>query len=242
MTDNINFRDLIKPGEGAMAAMQKEIARRAEAEKYTPGRWYGGIGEMLKAHGTYFTTASLPEQYADSQGEMTQCHTNALEACERHPELRYFTGLYAVGVTIHEHSWCVDPDGNVIEVTYPLDTKPGMRMAEYAGGPNMPPRPGSLGWLPPSTWVYCGLEFDTGFVRRWYDQTTLLPLLNGHSDVPEGLGSRPFLKGYKREGFAIPDDIEMETYKAQIAAAHGLDRYPDDEEDDDYNPEEPEFV
>lgn len=238
MTENISFRDLIKPGEGAMSAMKKEIDRRAKQEQFTPGRWYGGMGEMLKAHGTYFTTASLPEKYADALGEPTQCHTNALEACERHPELRYFTGLYAVGVSIAEHSWCVDPDGNVIEVTYPITADPSARMAEYPYGKEGPARPGSLGWLPPSTWVYCGLEFDAGFVRRWYDQTSVLPLFYPDTDIPAGITERPYLKAYKPSGFSIPDDIEMETYKAQVAAQFSgydpdLGYDPDDEDVDD---------
>lgn len=240
--ESFSFRDLIKPGQGAKAALEKEVERRAKMEKYTPGRWYGGLGEMLKAHGTYFTGSVLPDEYDDVVGQMTLCHQNTLDACEARPELRYFTGLYSVGPKIAEHSWAVDPDGKVIEVTYPTkgeDTKI-MRLPEYPHGEEGPAVRGSLGWTPPSTWAYVGLEFDTSFVRRWFDQTQLLPLLNGHDDMP-GVGVRPFLKAYSPRGFSIPDDIEMETCRAQVLARFAADDGWDGDEDDD-NPEEPEFV
>jgi hypothetical protein len=219
---DFKFADLIKPGEGAKAALEKEVARQAELEKFTPGQWYGGQAEMLKAHGTYFRGRVLPDQYDDVKGEMTQCHVNALTACEAHPELRYFTGLYAVGISITHHSWCVDPDGEVVEVTYPTKgPEAGGVIADHQH------RPTNLGWLPPPSWAYIGLEFDASFIRAWYDRTGSLPLLY---DLPPELRPFAFGKPYSPRGFAMPTQAQMDAWIASREAE--LAAMSRDEDDD----------
>lgn len=240
MTQDIKFSDLIKPGEGAMAAMKKEVGARAKAERFREGRWYGGLGEILKAHGTYFTGSELPAQYDDVQGPMGKCHINALEACEAHPELRYFTGLYAAGPRITDHSWCVDPDGKVVEVTFPTkgpDTKT-MRLAEYPEGEEGRPVRGTLGWTPPHTWAYCGLEFDASFVRRWVDEIQCWPLLAVDRSEPDFIARCPFVKPYSPRGYALPSEAEMDAHRLQVERmAAELEDHDDEDEGYDDGPE-----
>ena len=231
--EEFSFRSLIKPGQGARAGMEKEVANRAANESMVPGQWYSGEGEMLKSHGVYFGGRELPDQYAHLQGPMTHCHLNALQACEAEPSLRYFTGLYAVNYDITHHSWCVDENDEVVEVTYITKQTEGMVMGEHPYGFDGPLVPSSLGWLPPAAWAYVGLEFDVSFVRQWYDTTGLLPLLELKGMAPDFIVAKPFLKPYKTSGCAIPTEQDMDAYHLWAEPPPHED--PDDEEgwDDD---------
>lgn len=215
-----------------MAGVKKEVENRAAHEQMVPGQWYSGPGEMLKMHATYFNGRELPDQYKQLQGQPTRCHLNALHACEQDPELRYFTGLYAVNYDITHHSWCVDAEGQVVEVTYPTENPgPHARMGSRPYGEDGPVVPTSLGWVPPNAWAYVGLEFDVSFVRQWYDQTGLLPLLEMKGHATDAIVAKPFLKPYKASGFAIATDEEMDAY--HLWSRPVWDGDPEDDADDE---------
>lgn len=228
--EDFSFRSLLKPGEGAVKAIERHVATLTERERFTPGQWYGGKGELLKTHGVYFKGQPLPEQYARLRGEPTRCHVNALVACEQEPTLRYFTGLYAAGPDITDHSWCVAPEGGVVELTFPTDARPGARLGrqDEMGRTYI----STLGWTPPETWGYVGLEFDVEFVRRFYDETKCLPLL----DLPPAFANQPYLKAYTPKGFALPTDEQMEAWEASLRIPSDL---PDAEGDVDPDEEWP---
>jgi hypothetical protein len=231
--DEFSFRSLIKPGAGAKAGMEKEVANRAAHEQMVPGQWYSGVGEMLKSHGTYFPGRELPDQYEHLVGEEEHCHMNALLACEQDPTLRYFTGWYAVNYDITHHSWCVDPDGEVVEVTYGTkQPEPGTVMGSRPGGTGTPIVATRLGWMPPSTWSYVGLEFDASFVRRWYDATGLLPLLELKGHTTDTIAAKPFIKPYKVSGYELPTEQEIEDYTLSAESAWD-DLEPDEGWSDD---------
>lgn len=158
-----SFRDLIKPGDGAVLAMAREMSARViyeAAEPVKPGWLYTGPADMLKQHGETFRGEAMPEPYRGLIGTVRECHNNTLLACEAAPELRYFTGLYTVGRDVCEHSWAVTPGGTVVEVTYPsFGIEPGTRVTNQDGSTSV------LAWMPPEYWAYCGLEFDPAFVR-----------------------------------------------------------------------------
>lgn len=192
-----SLRDLVKPGLGALTAMQRDVEERwrREAPSKPPTWRYTGEAGILKAHGTFFAGHVLPDAYDDLVGPQTECHLNALAACEARPELRYFTGLYLVGQQVTQHSWCVGVDGKVVEVTFPTKgLEPNAIVA---------PSPGAYGvpWMPPDYWSYCGLEFDVRFVLaviEHYGQW--LPLLEPLNPYAGELYSTPYRPG----GFPIP--------------------------------------
>jgi hypothetical protein len=166
MSDNggFSFRDLIKPGEGAAAALIRDLEARHIKESFNAkADWfYTGEAGILQMHGVTFKGQPVPDKYRDLIGPPTRCHFNALVAARDHPELRYFTGMYTVGRMVCQHSWCVDPDGGVVELTFPTeDIDPGTPVATQPGVP--PER--TYVWMPPEYWAYHGLEFKTSFVE-----------------------------------------------------------------------------
>jgi hypothetical protein len=184
-----SFRSLIKPGEGSRRAIQQDIQERTHRDPDGPHAY-------LKRHGFTFSGRVLPEDYDDVVGPPTQCHVNSLKACLAHPELRYFTGYYTVGREVCEHSWCVDPDGEVVETTYPTrDVEHNARMARKEGGPS------DFGWLPPDHWSYFGLEFDAEFVEALIEHYGLhLPVYSQHCPYHADFLSHP----YSVHGWPIP--------------------------------------
>lgn len=169
--DSFSFGSLIKPGDAHRHAIMRELSTRAAREH---GPWlYKGEASYIMAHGQYFQGRVLPDAHDDLVGEMTFCHRNALAAALERPELRYFTGFYMVGRQVGQHSWCVDPMGDVVEVTYPTKgLEPGAMTAETLDGFAIP-------WLPPERWAYFGLEFDATFVSALLDRYgDWLPILD----------------------------------------------------------------
>lgn len=173
----MSLRDLLPPGAAAQMALEKELELRA-AGPGRGGKVYPNSWDLVKRHGVFFEGRALPDEYAALRGQMTHCHVNAVTAAEQAPELRVFTGLYMVAGRVAWHSWCADPDTNLVEVTYPTAYVKGA----YDKHTKMP-------WQPPEHWRYVGLEFDTGFMRQWCekheialldptDSEALLPVLD----------------------------------------------------------------
>jgi hypothetical protein len=109
-----------------------------------------------------------------------------------------------------------------------------MAMGERPYGEDGPLVPSSLGWLPPPTWAYVGLEFDVSFVRQWYDTIGLLPLLELKGNAPDVIAAKPFLKPYKTGGFASPTEQEVDAYHiwtAERTRAPWADGDVDDDEE-----------
>lgn len=176
MNEGFSFRDLIKPGEGARAAMEDELEMRhaREAMAHPKSHWlYTGPAGVVLIHGQFFTGSVLPVQYEGDVGPMTHCHLNAYMACKAHPELRYFTGYYLVAARVAEHSWCVDPDGRVVEVTFPTKNMVGAVVTPEAGSDERTP------YMPPQFWSYYGLEFSVAFLDAVIDKFgPYLPVLD----------------------------------------------------------------
>jgi hypothetical protein len=196
---SFSFRSLIAPGEGAQLALLRDLTQRQirEHETVKPHRWlYMGEADYLLRSGRAFGGRVLPAQYEDVVGEPTRCHFNALHACHAHPELRYFTGFYLVSGQVGSHSWCVAPDGGVIETTFPTDTAAGTWVVPEPGSPSRTP------YMPPEYWAYYGLEFKVAFIDSIIDTFgPWLPVLDpecpyheqmmSHSYSPDGFTPTP---------------------------------------------------
>ena len=228
------FSDIIKPGQAAQQVARREMEARAGRHRYPPpGKWYGSVAEMVLKHGEMFGGRVLPDAYADVQGPLTHCHINALAAAQAHPELRLFTGYYVVGLEVSEHSWCVAPDGGVVETTYPTVTEPGAMTTSGPGGPKVP-------WMPPQHWAYFGLEFDPAFVAAFEERTGCLPVLFA-DDEPlfKPWVERALEKPYSKAGFKLPTENEVEDVKAALEARWAAENEDDEDEDD---PDDPLYV
>lgn len=191
MTDDFSFRSLVPPGVGAERAMGRTLGiwLSREVPLKRPHWVYAGVADLLLQHGTFFGGRDLPERWDHVRGPGGHCHHNSLDAAEAEPELRYYTGLYMVGRMAQPHSWCVDGDGLVCELTFP-----DQRLIDADGGPNGSlvdefGRQTGIPWLPPSTWSYVGVEYSVAFVREHGDVRGL-PLLDPLSErtFPFGLG------------------------------------------------------
>ncbi len=203
-----SFRSLVPPGAGAKQALAKHIAQLHlnESRRADPAWSYSGVGQLLLEHGTFFSGRELPDRWRHAAGSMGQCHHNSLEAALQEPELRYFTGLYMVGLRAIPHSWCVDDEG-LVELTYPTTVEAGQVACiadEFGRATGVP-------WLPPNTWAYVGVEYDPAFVKEHADLRGL-PIFDPHAELttPFGCGSyrhdEPlpmWLRPYHRNGFPV---------------------------------------
>lgn len=191
-----SFRDLIPPGEGGRAALQRELEeRRKRWDK--PGYRYRGAGDLLLQHGETFTGRDLPEEYVHLMGPPSRCFDTALAAALATPGLRLFEGVYSTGGGhFTPHGWCVAPDGGVLELTYPTRDRAGYLPGDLAGIPGAKV-------LDPEHWVYCGVEIQPELVRWCLDEGSIeVPLMDrpaadqryAHALDVEDYGDHPFLK------------------------------------------------
>lgn len=152
------FGDMLKPGDAARIALRKELeVRKANWRFHTV---YKGQGDLLLRHGTFFGGRELPDYWEHLRGERNKCHMNALAAVQQDSSLRYFTGLYQVGRVATDHSWAVDENGEVVEVTFPDREDPAGTM--LLDGHAIP-------WLPPAHWAYVGVELCREMVEWLVD-------------------------------------------------------------------------
>lgn len=198
MPSEFSFSSLIKPGDGARHAIEREINVRVARESVNmePEWIYSGPSSYLKQHGQYFPGVVLPDEYDHLFGPPMKCHVNTLTACADEPTLRYFTGVYTAGRTVCDHSWCVDPAGNVVEVTYPSKGVEGARMTRHEDmGVS------DFEWMPPQHWYYFGLEFKPEFIGALVEEYGLyLPVLTDGNPYTEDMLSTP----YSVDGWPIP--------------------------------------
>ena len=85
------------------------------------------VGDFYLAFGR----ACRPGRAAPEQGAARQCYYNAGMLALENPELAYVEGFgLRPGLIPVHHAWCLDPDGRVVETTWPFD-----EAAEYWGIP-----------------------------------------------------------------------------------------------------------
>ena len=84
------------------------------------------LERVVRHHGQSFIPPTSPLPKEISRGKVGLCFMNAYYACVYHDGLVYVEG-FAVSVIPTRHAWCLDRDGNVIEVTW---NPPGL---EYFG-------------------------------------------------------------------------------------------------------------
>jgi hypothetical protein len=115
---------LLKPGEANMLALKRELESRIARWDH-PGYFYRGGADMIQKHGRLYAGRQLPDQYVHHYGEPNNCFYNAMLAAQADPDLRYCEGLYAAHGAFTPHAWCVDPAGEVVEVTWPTRPEHG---------------------------------------------------------------------------------------------------------------------
>lgn len=192
---SFSFAKMFKPGDGAALAILRDITQRQlrESETVKPHSWlYSGEAGYYLRHGRAFGGQPLPPQYEDCVGMATHCHVNSLAACRAHPELRYFTGYYLVSGQVGSHSWCVAPDGGVVETTFPTDIPAGTWVVPEADSRSRTP------YMPPEYWAYFGLEFKLPFMESLIDTFgPYLPVLDPDCPFFEQMMTNP----YSPDGF-----------------------------------------
>ena len=210
MPDDFSFASLVKPGEGATRALRNWLHARQARDAITKKPWvYSGMADFLLQHGTFFTGRELPDKWEALRGPLENCHWNGLHAAEADPSLRYFTGLYVISGTPSTHSWCVDQDGGMVDVTVANAAMRGDRPLTTAwhGGPLAP-------MLFPVNWAYVGVEYRPAFIRAHGDERGL-PILDPYwlegPPGPQELGAYlhsedppVWTTPYNIDGFPVP--------------------------------------
>lgn len=155
-----NFRDMLKPGDASRIALERELHRRRDAWD-KPGFHYRGGGDFLLQHGHFYQGRELPEEFAHWRGPLNQCFMNALRAADSDPALSYCEGVYAVQNHYTPHAWCVDVEGQVVELTFPTDPEELKISLDYIT---------NMSFQPPDYWGYWGVVFpELSFVRQHAD-------------------------------------------------------------------------
>jgi hypothetical protein len=150
-----------------------------------------GVEDFVREHGRTWPPQQLPPGY--KLMKLGHCGRNASRLALRDPELTYVEGFAVPNFFIGQvnylgHSWVADPEGRVIDPTWP------------EGGSE-----------------YFGVPFETDYVRgigkgkpistlldRWWDEFPLLRVL----------GTRPAIWRSKR--FAEPDSLKPLRRKALL--------------------------
>lgn len=156
MSDDI-FEVVRRAGGGGRLTIESELRRRRErfADMFgDEGDFaYMGIGDVLERFGQRWEGGQTPDQYEHLRGPMTYCFTNSLSAAEECSDLRYFEGLYLVGASAVNHGWCVDPNDELVELTFPIIP---------SGTPvGLEQRPVD----PPEKWQYIGVCIPVEYAR-----------------------------------------------------------------------------
>lgn len=181
MTDFLG--GLIKPGDGARHAAERELRRRVEAwgQSQFP---YRGPADFILRHGRYYQPRETPDEYAHLRGPLQRCFANSLAAAQAEPELTYTEGIYMVLGHARAHAWCTAPDGRPVELTFPTDPDElagafsplviNGDTPDYSRGMAVPP--------PSDRWAYYGVEFPVlDFVADTFNRNQVVSLI----DLPE---------------------------------------------------------
>jgi hypothetical protein len=138
---------VLKTGDGSRLAIQRELEFRRDRWD-RPGYLYRGGADYMLRHGKFYRGRVCPDAYAHLIGASNECFDNALVAVRQEPSLRYCEGVYSTGHTwFTPHAWCVDPKGELVELTYPTIDR-----EMFTNDLGMP-------ILPPERWGYWGVIF-----------------------------------------------------------------------------------
>lgn len=170
MTDGGLFGGLLRPGDAARVASERELHRRVEAFGRSPELVYSGPADFILQHGHYYAGRVIPPEYEHLRGPNRHCFMNTLTACEAHPELTYTEGVYTVRGAPTAHAWATGPDGLPVEFTFPTDPDILARsVGGYADGYT-----NALPYQTTEHWAYYGVQFPkVGFVRDYYERFAL---------------------------------------------------------------------
>lgn len=174
------------PAERNEIVLRRDLELRRDGGP--AGRWdgyaYRGSADLLLQHGRFQPGRRLPERWQHHFGQPSQCYINALLAAEDNPELTYCEGVYWTGQSHgRSHAWCLDPDGELVEVTFPTDEA---TLAVARSRYNLP-------YLPPERWGYWGVTFAAELVQEHLDRLDSLPMFDrplgelADPDMPEWL-------------------------------------------------------
>lgn len=210
---------VLKPGQGAEMAVKREM--QARIKKWTrTGYHYRGVGDFLLQHGVFWTGRELPDKYEALKGVPGTCYETSLAAAIADPSLRYCEGVYSlVGEDFKGHAWCIDQDGEVVELTQPTDPETVSKAHS---------RRTRLPFLPVERWGYFGCVFPAEYVtahrERYYDeQGYCLFDLSAYEE-----GTQRELSGYARHSSVGWGDQDLDD-----------DEEDDTDWDDDDEPELP---
>jgi hypothetical protein len=164
---------LPSPEERVRTSLTRELELRRkrleEAAQFSPGDGYvyRGGADLALRHGKFYPGRLLPAQYMPHQGDLGHCFANAQNAANADPSLTYCEGYYTTGYGVPlAHAWCVAPDGEMLELTFPLQHLDRARSPET-----------KMKFLPPEHWGYYGLTFDVRLVND-HDGKFGLPMLD----------------------------------------------------------------
>lgn len=149
------FKAITNP---SMLALRRDLEQRA-ANWTRPGYQYAGGGDFLLKHGTFYPGRQLPDQYAHLFGAPNACFANALLVAKENPDLRYCEGVYAAHGGFVPHAWLVDPDGELVEVTWP--TRPDQGTEKFHDSLM------KMSLVAPERMAYCGAFFRWELVE-WF--------------------------------------------------------------------------
>lgn len=181
------FGTLGNPAERSKGILRKALEARRDRWPHT-GYLYRSGADLLLQHGTFFSGRELPDH--SLKGTPNACFQNALERAEADATLRYFEGVYATGYGgFVPHAWCVDPAGNLLEVTMPTDPATVALGTDIVTGMKL---------MPVETWAYWGVEFATAFVPAYWEkhQPGNVGILDrpSHDEVKEWREEWPILR------------------------------------------------
>lgn len=189
-----SFSSLLKPGQASQVAITRQLELVRSQRTARPGHAYSGAADLLLRHGQRFAGRPLPDTF--SQGPPGRCFLNTLGAAEA-GGVRYFEGVYLIAGAPKQHAWGIAPDGGVVEFTFNTVYQPGLRILHDSKTSAVP-------WITPEHWAYCGVEWDTTFVRAHLDAIAL-PVLGGFGefgDEPTG-DDHAFRQPYDPRGFPL---------------------------------------
>lgn len=119
--------DQVRGPDGRWVKMGGALRQNLEAmSRMTPG--FMSANNYVLERGEEFKPRPLPKEEEHLRGPVGQCYKNAIDVAlgmggrERREDLRYVEGFalpnIAIGIPIR-HGWLVDPEGNVLDVTWP---------------------------------------------------------------------------------------------------------------------------